>query len=65
MPGLQALSLLVILAAAPAPAFAQAPLGPARGPAPSVVFAVRAHGPLQDTLAPVDTLHPMSIGTYA
>jgi hypothetical protein len=65
MPSLHALSLLLILAAAPATAFAQTPLGPPRGPAPSLVFGVRAQGPLQDRLAPVDTLRPMSIGTYA
>jgi hypothetical protein len=62
---LHAIILLLILAVGPATAFAQTPLAPTRGPAPSMVFGVRAHGPLRGTLAPADTLRPVSIGTYA
>ena len=65
MTSLHALTLLLFLVVAPEAAFAQTPLGPTRGPAPSMVFGVRAHGPLKGTLAPADTLRPVSIGTYA
>lgn len=63
MPNLHALGLVFVFAA-PATAFAQARIQ-TLGPATSVVFARHARGPLQRTLAPADTLRPVSIGTYA
>lgn len=63
-PRLGSLSLIILLAL-PVTALAQAPIGPVRGPVSSVVVAGRAPGPLDRTLAAVDTLRPVSIGTYA
>jgi hypothetical protein len=63
MPSLRTFSLIVLLAT-PATTAAQTPIRPARVPL-SVVLAVRTPGPLDGTLAAVDTVRPMSIGTYA